>query len=306
MGRAIALFAAGQISAALLAAACVVLVGSGGIQMHLYIPGERQNIASAAGAASPENSIRTGNPRNPRLPAPPSSFIPQGEAGKHSRNSPPGARLVSLLHDLRGNHASHDIAEDERAAFGAAEQQQIESLYLEMLINRFIARNQARLAGASVFPQSVLASEIEASSRSGQSILTEAFTLRNNFTVSELAENPGFLDPLVMSIESLQSLWGNLQGAGLQGRAGGRSDGTLDSLIEALNLADKILDKIQEGFFGNADADPARFNRDGVLVENRARALLFLLLLLINEDRLSGAVEKELEANQDLFWMEHP
>lgn len=295
MGRAIALFAAGHISAALLAAACVVLAGSGGIQMHLYIPGERQNIASAAGAAPPENSIRTGNPWNPRLPAPPSSFIPQGEAGKHSRNSPPGARMVSLLHD---SHASQDIAEDERAALGAAEQQQLESLYLEMLINRFIARNQARLAGASVSPQSVLASEIEASSRSGQSILTEAFTLRKNFTVSELAENPGFLDPLVMSIESLQSLWGNLQGAGLQGRAGGRSDGSLDSLIEALNLADKLMDKIQEGFFGNADADPARFNRDGLLFENRARALLFLMLMLINGDRNSGETEEKHDAVQ--------
>lgn len=301
-GRAIALFAAGQISAVLLAA-CVVLAGPASIQMHLYIPGERQNIASAAGAAPPDNSTRAGSPQYPRLPALPSSFIQQGEAGKHSRNSPPGARMVSLLHDLRGSHAPNDIAGDEKASAEIAEPQQLESLYLEMLINRFIARNQARMARTSVSSRSTVADEDEASSRRGQSLLMEAFTLKNNFTVSELAENPGFLDPLVMSIESLQSLLSGFQGAGLQGRAGGRSDVALDSLIEALNLADKILDKIRDGFFGNADGGPAHFNRDGVLFRNRARALLFLMLMLIDGDHDAGDADEKHDAVQNPFWM---
>jgi hypothetical protein len=185
-----------------------------------------------------------------------------------------------------------------------------ESFDMTTLLNRLFSRNRSRMGVSSIAP-ALNDTKAEEGVTSGLKALhLEANRMKDFFNLSDILANPDILEPLALSIENIQAMLGGLRGAGLPSGAVDRSgDGFSDALyplIEVLHLVDAILARIGEGLLSNDGQNRFLDSREGILFDNRARALLFFLFFLINDEIFQDNPGENLDAYSDPSWIAYP
>lgn len=222
-----------------------------------------------------------------------------------------GAALFPLLHEMRGIQAPENISQEGEMVQGNRPDYLVpESFDMTTILNRLFSRNRSRMGVSSIAP-ALNDTKAEEGVTSGlEALHLEANRMKDFFNLSDILANPDILEPLALSIENIQAMLGGLRGGGLPSGAVDRSgDGFGDALfplIEMLQLVDAILARIGEGFCSNDGQNRFLDSREGILFDNRARALLFFLFFLINDEIFQDNPGENLDAYSDPSWIAYP
>ena len=222
-----------------------------------------------------------------------------------------GAALFPLLHEMRGIQAPENISQEGEMVQGNRPDYLVpESFGITTILNRLLSRHRSRMGVSSIAP-ALNDTKAEEGVTSGlEALHLEANRMKDFFNLSDILANPDILEPLALSIENIQAMLGGLRGGGLPSGAVDRSgDGFGDALfplIEMLQLVDAILARIGEGFCSNDGQNRFLDSREGILFDNRARALLFFLFFLINDEIFQDNPGENLDAYSDPSWIAYP